>query len=549
MKTLKKAAVATMIASAMVVSSAPAFAAETDSKWESNTGMIDEDQVIAKVRELFGVPHLQHADATYWESDGMVNRPSWTVRLSAQEPSPAEQGPQEFLHAVLDAKTGELIMFNHLNPDWAGEETPSTEIALPAANEFLAKAVPDLVPKIQFHSADSSGSSHMAGKDGEEGLVLTHRALSFVEMVNGIPFESNYISLQVDQYGHVVGMHREYGFDAAKLPDRSQAISLEQATQAFSDSIKMVKHYLTDGQDNQVLAYYPLGLTSINAITGKPEQNLFGRDMQNELQRYEVAGKNRPLIAADKEAAQRIVAEWTGLDLAKMLYRETEQLDPFRYGVPVRMFNWDLMPTAEQPPVHVSAVFHAETGQLLTLNKSTSAEPPEQPAVLSFEEGKIKALQFVQNQLQDGDHELFLSYAADQTKPMQLPDWFRIDESNKDWFSNNNTYDYSFNLGHQGVPISNANYHVQIDAATGQIVNLAVPSRSVWVLPDNADTVTPEAAKAEFVGQFQLELVYTWPSFMGQSAPEGELVYRYRQPAGFTYIDAFTGKAVTRRPQ
>jgi hypothetical protein len=86
---------------------------------------------------------------------------------------------------------------------------------------------------------------------------------------------------------------------------------------------------------------------------------------------------------------------------------------------------------------------------------------------------------------------------------------------------------------------------VQVDALTGKIIafynginGLPVP------LPDNRNVVPVETAKAEFLKQHPLKLVYLWPEYFDQKAPSPYLVYIPAPGPDFYYVDAFTGKTL-----
>ncbi|MDF9408376.1 hypothetical protein L7E55_08400 [Pelotomaculum isophthalicicum JI] len=107
---------------------------------------------------------------------------------------------------------------------------------------------------------------------------------------------------------------------------------------------------------------------------------------------------------------------------------------------------------------------------------------------------------------------------------------------------------FTFTRTHQGIPVSDRSYSVNVDGLTGRVTAFHDRnSGSPVTLPDSKNVVTAEAAKAEFLQSNPLRLVYTWPEYCGQKAPKPpsglHTGLRLRCKRG--YIDALTGKTVT----
>ena len=103
---------------------------------------------------------------------------------------------------------------------------------------------------------------------------------------------------------------------------------------------------------------------------------------------------------------------------------------------------------------------------------------------------------------------------------------------------------FTFNQVHQGVPVMDRGCSVQVDALTGKIIAFYNGISGPPVpLPDNRNVVPAETAKAEFLKQHPLKLVYLWPEYFDQKAPSPYLVY-IPDPGPDFYVDAFTGKTV-----
>ncbi|GIM45609.1 hypothetical protein DNHGIG_11580 [Collibacillus ludicampi] len=574
MKNLQKLATATVLAA--VVSTVPqsAWAEQpVQAKQEAEiqkqqvpADVIQKDQAIAKVRNLFdGLKELPYAEAYYVPDHiGMYSNPVWSLTFSKenftqlkQEPQKKnEDGPRDVLHAILDAKTGQLLNFSRQNPDWIGDKEPSAQQARQAAADFLKKIAPDLSNRVQVDDV-SSGTMGFYSQKGKKEYRWRFASVNFYETVHGIPFHSNCVSIHVDPYGHVVGMNVFFRFDSSKLPDPAKAIPLAKAEEIFSRQLKMNKMYMTgytqrdeNGKfkwvEHPVLMFTPNNVPPINALTGQPAETFFFRSWNEEPKKFTLDGLGKTLQAENKEEAKRLVTDFFKLDLTKFQFEE--QQDPgFESDREMWNFNWTEKNTggSAEHPKFVHATFDAKSGQLMGLfmNENENSDKP----TITLEEGQTKALEFLKSQLPTGEQEIFLMSSFDESNFEQPPKWYDPSkEKAQQNFKPEHVYSYTFNLGHQGVPIADLGYSVQIDAVTGQIVGVYLPVLKPIHLPDNKNTVSEEVAKETFLHDQPLHLLYNWPEFHMQIAPEGQLLYEpdFIHMGKFSYIDAFTGKTV-----
>lgn len=114
----------------------------------------------------------------------------------------------------------------------------------------------------------------------------------------------------------------------------------------------------------------------------------------------------------------------------------------------------------------------------------------------------------------------------------------------KDHLQQRPLFFFYFIRTHQGIPVSDRSYSVQVDAFTGKVTGFNDGSGSTpATLPDSKDVVTVGAAKAEFLKHHPLRLVYIWPEYLDQKGPAPRLAY---MPTfgEWDYIDALTGKTM-----
>lgn len=570
MKNLRKTTAA-LLTTAVVAGGGPASAAEIvqwqfETKKHSETSnipanLLQETQAIAKARDMFDILSDFPSTHSYFRENHPYSRnPVWLIDFTRQNPNPRINNPDgpppELFHVELDAKTGELLSFRHQNPDWTGSKIPPAETAKQTASAFLKKFDPNLYSRVWLNANVGGSGGTTSGDSNGKRYTWTHASVNFYELVNGIPFKSNRVQIDVDEYGHVVGMQRMFRFDSGKLPDPARAVPIEEIRNELAKQLKMEKRYVTrlpkkgeDGQmqwvDSPVLAYFPVHVPAFDALTGQISDPWIRPFFEQERKSYKVIGGEQPGVAKDKEDAERLVSDLLKLDLSQLQFTERNGEN---YGLErgIRTFIWSEKPARDNPqPLFINAMFDAETGRLLHVHVNGKKHTGNQPA-FSLEEGEAKALEILKKQLPAGEWNLILLSAVDRSKPFPSPKWFDPEKENGKIINPEAVYSYSFVLGHQGVPVMDQYYSVELDTATGELTSLFLPFGTVGNLPDNRNTVSAEEAKTEFLRSHPLQLVYVWPEFFSQAAPEGQLRYEidplYQT---FQYIDAFTGKTVT----
>ncbi|ATY83865.1 hypothetical protein CVV65_01845 [Kyrpidia spormannii] len=534
---------------------------------------ISEKEAVAKVRALFdGLGEFPYVTAYYLPGDPragifMGSRPTWDLTFFATDPSKFQGPPSEppdTLNARVDAITGAILDFSRMNPAWTGDRQPDNQLALQAATAFLQKVGSPF--RDQGLERIGGGGITQTATPGTKTLQWRFAVVTFSEKVHGIPFPQNSLDIRVDQFGHVIGMQIMHPFDSSKLPDPSGAISSDEAQKLLAAQLQLEKMYLTtpfhldsSGQlqkgDRPVLGYFPMRQGSIDAFSGKPFTGGLSIPPNMEMNKtLSIIGQGQALQAKDKDTAARLVADFLHMDLSGMTFEEQTPPPDTLSGYHPRVLTWSLRPPASSPaaqgstiapaeqPSHINAVFDADTGQWLDLNVDTQMLRGK-PAVLSMEQGEAKALSFLQQILPKGSQTVQLVWEMDGSKPLPSPpDWFDPAKDPNFMPEPLPVYTYIFRPLVQGVPILDRIYNVQVDATTGRIVGFTLPPASSPALPDNRDTITPEQAKTAFLQAQPIRLVYTWPAFGNQAAPQGQLVYEFDPNHPIQYIDAFTGK-------
>ncbi|HBC94974.1 MAG TPA: hypothetical protein DCZ10_19265 [Pelotomaculum sp.] len=520
-------------------------------------------QALEKIYQI--VPELKEltVEGVYEEEED-----AWSVTLSNR----ANEAVSGIMctRASLSFKTGtnELVRFDLRNPDWASLELPPADLAREKAYEFARQVLGDKIK--DYRMRDEIGSSGGGAGDSEGNKInWTEAGVQLERLINGIPILNSGIRVNVDAAGHVTqyytaGFYRTNGEkkydepDLAVFPAPSLAISGEAAEEIFAGLLEMKLNYVGrqplqypryrsgETETRPVLIYAPLAYASIDAVTGKPLAD-FQQQPQTSL--VSLTGEGKKLFAATPEEAVALLAAETGMDIAGMKFNGVEETGEYlEPGMKVKLYSWMTEPQTGQdgtPDYGTMRYVHlrtlADTGQVVGFNLQDEAGRGEE-ATVSRAAAQETAIQFLQRYLDRGAAEMEMYVSMPQEE--SIPEW--VDRSKLEGNAQRPQYNFHFTGTHQGIPVSDRGYSVTVDGLTGGITAFHDGNSSSSVtLPDSKNVVTAEAAKAEFLKSHPLQLVYLWPEYFGQKAPEPVLVYMLDNSAGIEYIDAFTGKTVT----
>ncbi|TEB07715.1 hypothetical protein Psch_01270 [Pelotomaculum schinkii] len=474
------------------------------------------------------------------------------------------------IRASLSFKTGtnELVRFDIRNPDWASLELPPAELAKEKAYEFARQVLGDKIK--DYRMSDGIGFSSGGARDSKGNEInWTEAGVQFERLINGIPMLNSGIRVDVDAAGHVTEYYTD-GFyqinggikyeepDLAAFPSPALAITGEAAEEIFAGLLEMKLNYVGsfplqypkyrsgEVETRPVLMYAPSAYASIDAVTGEP---LAGFQQPPQISLVSLTGEGKKLVAATPEEAAALLAAETGMDIAGMkLSGEDEVEESLQPGIKVKTYHLNSEPQTGQdgtPDYSTMRYLYlrtlADTGQVVGFNLQDEAGHGEK-ATVSRAAAQETAIQFLQRYLDRGaaEMEMYVSWPQEES----IPDW--VDRSKLEGNEQRPEYNFAFTCTHQGIPVSDRGYSVTVDGLTGGITAFHDRNSSSSVtLPDSKNVVTAEAAKAEFLKSHPLRLVYLWPEYYGQKAPEPVLVYMPDHGAGMEYIDAFTGKTVT----
>lgn len=487
---------------------------------------------------------------------------AWSVMLGDLAPGTAQGIPTANAYLTFDTATGELLSYNFQNPAWASEKIPSPALAREKAAAFARQILGDKIK--DYVQGDDMGFGGGGSADEKGNKIYWAKAnVPYYRLIQGVPLMNSGFRVGVDVFGHITSFYRdkENGIDPAKFPDPSRAVTREEAEKTVDGMLEMKLYYLERQPFNRLfkpgdktrpaLVYAPTSLAPIDALTGKPLAEFMHPFSQT--QRITLQGEGQQLIARTSEEAAKLLTDAFGIDLTGMQFQGASDLQSFPdWGIKQKSYTWSTIPpkgTEGKPDydyrqmcfVHVHLTTIAGTGQVISYNYQDESGRGKKGTV-SRETAQDTAVKFLQKYLPPGTAELDMQVFTSEER---IPSW--VDKSKiKDQERPRPVISFTFNQVHQGVPVMDRACSVQVDALTGKIVAFYNGiSGSPVPLPDNRNVVPAETAKAEFLKQHPLKLVYIWPEYYGQKAPSPWLVYTPDPGSSWGgYIDAFTGQTV-----
>ncbi|GAX90832.1 YcdB/YcdC domain-containing protein [Effusibacillus lacus] len=523
------------------------------------------EQALERVYKVF--PELKQLTLRHkFYSPGGDGRPAaWSIAFDNRPNDPKTEDSLKYTNAFvnLNAETGELMHMNIQNPDWASGESPSEELSKEKAASFVKQVLGDKVKDFRAEDTLFYGKSGVRAADGKQ-LEWAHATVRYERLVNGIPFKNSGFSVNVDSAGRVVGFdqNERIAWDFSKFPDPKQAISKEEAEQAYVKLLDMKlmynghqpigsKPFVDKAETRPVLMYLPIFEGVLDAQTGNLAE--FGmRPAQSNLsKKVAVSPTGETLVVKSKEEAEKLLSDVFGIDMNEMQFDQREETD-WPSGKKFHHYSWHSKPVKESDGrsnydqmryVHLG--IDAETGEVLTMNLQDESMRGKQ-AKVSQTDAEKTAIQFLERYISPKHKELSLQHVFSTMEDAEnIPNW--VDKNKLQDQKQSPEYHFSFHALHQGVPVMDRSFSVQVDGVTGKVAGFALQSAAVEdevKLPDNQNVVSVESAKQEFLRQHPLQLVYIWPDYRGQIAPEPVLVYIPADTAVFEYIDAFSGKTM-----
>ncbi|RXT04528.1 YcdB/YcdC domain-containing protein [Ammoniphilus sp. CFH 90114] len=480
------------------------------------------------------------------------NEDVWEINWS-------KRGPQyAHVSVTVDAQTGVIRNYNrHVESEQEVKLPPNVKYtdAIKIAEEFVKK-----------HYGEKMANFELQQREGDEwGKVIRtphdNYEVRFVEKVNGVPFGTNQLSVQLNGDGKIRHVYY-HSMDNVKFAPVQGVLNKEEILKKLSEALDMKLAYQVEGyypqpgqqgQEPKVfLGYQPTPyLHMIDAKTGEGIDHR-GKGLPKDGDLIKVAETKQAEPAKKlaqpltQEEAMNRIKEF--IDLPKEVSISTVRLEE-QMGRKIWQFHFEYR-TPRYGSGWQGGSIDAETGELLQIDiahytrekaaqaaEAENKEPEQKEYKISPEQAKEKALAFVKEQSKDKLHQLYLS-----PQPSEEPNAF--------------SPFYRFHLERRvgGILFPFHHVSVTVSAETGEIVEY----RQNWdwslKLPEVGQVVEPDQAKEAFLKDVDVVLEYQviqekdyhryGYATKSDEPAEARLVYRVQRDYGGepSYLDAHTGK-------
>lgn len=499
--------------------------AQTNSK-------IELKQAIEIAKEKLNIPSSGYNfNSNYNESD---NNKTWYLTWSSST--------NGTINVSVDADTGEIISYNFYKPD----NTPSSiipkhsrEEAKEVAVNFLNKIVPE-----KFKETKEQESDDYLGLSPKIAYSTAY-SFNFIRIVNGIPFQGNQITVEVNKNTlDVQSYYLTWGSDY-NFPDPKSAISKDKAIQIYKDNNSLRLQYnlvYTDVYGNNesepqaILVYSLVNNQPIDAITGKIlHQGYYGPYMGGMGTKSESSQALSPEEQKAVDDVSKYISKDKAIELAKeklpftigskysltssALYKNNSNSNSATWN-----FSWTY--TEGNNYNYISVAVDATTGELKTFYRNDSNENNVQG----------KSPKYTKDQLKNIAEDYLNKIQPEKFKQMEYQDNPASEDDNSPY----TTFNYIYKAN--GIPCPFNSINIGVNKYTGDIITYNLSWTDVK-LPDNKNVISlDDAYKTLFNNSdFQLSyIIYYAPDKVYQSnSKDIRLVYQLTNFNGL--IDANSG--------
>lgn len=475
---------------------------------------ISKEEAIALAKKLVEVPDSYTLQGIYLNGPSSASILKEGSRWSVEFSKFVRDRNYGSINVTVDANTGKLIGYNRYEND------PDKKPVFPPKVDFQeAKRIAlDYVTKYNADEIKDTRYNDLSEKNFKtplNGDVRYH--IQYDRTINGIPFPQNYITVEVDGDGQVVGYTTNWNTD---VPAESAegAISLEQAKlklNALADLyVTYQLPYELRGTDRKVLTAYQGNVPTLDAKTG--EAINYGGAAVNSVKKDRTPLTEAPLGEApaageplNKEQAVKKVTQLfvlpEGSQLEDATYSEQKNQNEDELQA-----NWNIRwssPAEDNDSMRKDQVWasvNGKTGEvrhftrnnIIIMNKEADGkEASAADNKLTWDEAKGKAVDFVKTIVPYRTNQLYLENVKDE----EMPQYKLFDSP---------SYQFRFTRVIDGVLVNSEGIYVSIDRKSGTVVSYDNNFSNIDYPEKKPQLITAEQAKERLLNQYSLELQY-----------------------------------------
>ncbi|MFS0725769.1 S-layer homology domain-containing protein [Paenibacillus sp. 1P07SE] len=519
---------------------------------------VSRDRAIELARQIVKIPADYTLQSASYNTDRLANgtRSAWNLNFTKRDNNKHVGSIQARIHAG----SGELLSYStYLNDPTRKPVYPpkvDREQAQALAEAFIAQVGAKYADQLRFNA--DYGIQFRPPLNGE-----VRYQLRFNRLVGDIPFMDNYIDVEVDGEGHVMGYQVRWD-DTVSFPEGQPSITLEEAGVKIRELEEpQLVYTLPYDMKAPVRPFlsYEMEAIMIDALSGERYQPFAAPTKPNTTDPVAPSALgSKP--AANKnltsEQAVKVVEDAFKLPAgSKLTDSSYHEYADERTGISTAA--WQLNWTVQEDGKDTGSVWasvNSRTGEITTFYAYSSAELQggDTVKIITYEEAKAKAVETVKKLLPGYAHELYL-----QETDKELADRAVVPGDIRD-------YNFRFQRQVHGARTMYEGVHVSINAISNEVRTYSAELSSFSYPAQKPQTITPDQAVEAYMDYYNLELTYVQThQYNGEPIPlekynvmvaageimpgsgdggEAKLVYRLvpRPMDGQVFLDAQTGE-------
>jgi Zn-dependent metalloprotease len=504
-------------------------------------GAMDKDAAFKIAKELVSIPDDYTLESTHYNSSNQWEPyGSWRLEFVKRE-NKEWKGTISF---TINAKTGELMGYNHWNPELSEPTFPPTvtrEKAQAIAESFLTTVAPKKSKQVTLNSNNTNEKPIIDSR--------TNYYFQFVRAHEGIQFPQHYLMVEVNTEGKVINFYSNWD-EQVVFPKKQEIVTSEEALELFKQVglSQLEPQYVStwrqpDGQlfiSYQWNQHYKNSVAFIDAVTGKALNSQL-EEISKGNDNFEPASKEKldPHFTNEineKEALDHIV-KLAKIDLSTFKVESSSYTSNEDNRTTWR-FSFQPKDTVEGDYKWINVELDAVTGSILNYSYEDSSHYRQSPS-------DDLEVNFTEEELVEKAKEVYKLFTPDKAHEI-----YYVKSNNTNNEKERLTH---LNFNHRVNDIVSTSSYVSIglDKTTGEVVQFYLHIPTNLEYPETTNLISKEEALELLLEQYETSLQYQtleryqlMEKGMKDEKAEIRLVYHLRPPVldEPVFLNAQTGE-------
>lgn len=463
---------------------------------------VSRDKAVELARKLLQIPTEYTLQSASYNTDRLAGgtRSAWNLDFVKKVNGKQLGSIQARIHAT----SGELLGYgSYINdPNYKPAYPPKVdrEQSMKIAEDFIAKVGAKYAGKLRYNA--DYGIQFRPPLNGEVRYQLRYN-----RVVDDIAFMDNYIDVEVDGEGHVMGYQVTWD-DTIAFEQGKPSITMEQAEAKIRALAEPQLAYVVPYDAKQPIKpylSYEMGPLMIDALSGERYQPFASPVKPNRTEPVAPSALGAKPAANKKltgEQAAKIVADAfklpEGSKLTDSSYHEYSDEQNGRTSAQWQL-SWSIKDKDDKDNGSVWASVDSRTGEIRSYSQYINSEVKggDQVKIITYEQAKAKALETIKKQLPGYAHELYLQ----ESEQDQQLDRAVIPGDIRD-------YNFRFQRLIHGANAVYEGASVTVNAITGEVRNYNADLGNFTYPAQKPQTISNEQAIDAFMKYYNLELTY-----------------------------------------